>query len=152
MSPRDWQNFKFARNSHNKLVKSAIQQYYRSEIEKNHGDMKGTWKIINKIIHNSNKTSKIPEIHDKDGEKIENRDIPTAFNNYFIDLGYNLSKNIRLCSRTPETYINELTQEFTFSEITEQDVYQLLIKLIMLTYACRIPRMQCSHKSAIMAN
>ena len=39
--------------------------------------MKGTWKIINKIIHNSNKTSKIPEIHDKDGEKIENRDIPT---------------------------------------------------------------------------
>ena len=128
-SPRDWQNFKFARNSHNKLVKSTIQQYYCSEIKNNHGDMKGTWKIINKIIHNSNKASKIPEIHDKDGEKIENRDIPTAFNNHFIDLGYNLSKNIPLCSRTPETYINELTQEFTFSEITEQDVYQLLLSL-----------------------
>ena len=34
-----------------------------------------------------------------------------------------------MCSRTPETYINELTQEFTFSEITEQDVYQLLLSL-----------------------
>ena len=31
--------------------------------------MKGTWKIVNKIINNSNKTSKIPEIRDKDGEK-----------------------------------------------------------------------------------
>ena len=91
--------------------------------------MKGTWKRINKIIHNSNKTSKIPEIHVKDGEKIENRDIPTAFNNHFIDLGYNLSKNIPFCSRTPETYTKELTQEFTFSEITEQDVYQLLLSL-----------------------
>ena len=41
----------------------------------------------------------------------------------------NLSKNIPSCSRTPETYINELTQEFTFSEITEQEVYQLLLSL-----------------------
>ena len=62
-------------------------------------------------------------------KKIENRDIPTAFNNHFIDLGYDLSKNIPLCSRTPETNINELTQEFTFSEIAEQDVFQLLLSL-----------------------
>ena len=91
--------------------------------------MKGTWKISNKIDHYSNKTRKIPEIHDKDGEKIVNRGIPSAFSNHFIDLGYNLSKNIPLCSRTPETYINELTQEFTFSEKTEQVVYQLLLSL-----------------------
>ena len=32
-----------------------------------------------------------------------------------------------MCSRTPETYVNELTQEFTFSQITEQNVYQLLL-------------------------
>ena len=57
------------------------------------------------------------------------RDIPTAFNNHFIDLGCNLSQNILSCSRTPETYINELTQEFTFSEITVQDVCQLLSTL-----------------------
>ena len=36
-----------------------------------------------------------------------------------------------MCSRTPETYSNELTQEFTFSEITEQDVYQLLLFLLL---------------------
>ena len=30
ISPRDWQNFKFARNSHNKSVKSIIQQYHCS--------------------------------------------------------------------------------------------------------------------------
>ena len=121
MNPRDWQNFK--------LVKSTIRQYYCSEIQKNHGDMKGTWKTINKIIHNSNKSDKITEINNKDGEKIEIRVIPTAFNNHFIDLGYNLSKNIPSCSRKPESYINELTQEFTFSEIGEQEVYQLLLSL-----------------------
>ena len=129
MNPRDWQNFKFARNFHNKLFKSTIRQYYCSEIQNNHGDMKGTWKTINKIIHNSNKSNKITEINNKDGEKIEIRDIPTAFNNHFIDLGYNLSKNIPSCSRKPESYINELSQEFTFSEIGEQKVYQLLLSL-----------------------
>ena len=129
MNPRDWLNFKFARNFHNKLVKSTIRQYYCSEIKNNHGDMKGTWKTINKIIHNSNKSNKITEINNKDGEKIEIRDIPAAFNNHFIDLGYNLSKNIPLCSRKPESYINELSREFTFSEIGEQEVYQLLLSL-----------------------
>ena len=69
-------------------------------------------------------------------KKIENRDIPTAFNDHFIDLGCNLLKNIPLCSRKPEMYINELTQGFTFSDITEQDVYQLLLSLSLTEDTC----------------
>ena len=129
LNSRDWQNIKYARNFHNKLVKSTIRQYYCSKIQNNHGDMKGTWKTINKIIHNWNKSNKITEINNKDDEKIEIRDIPTAFNNHFIDLGCTLSKNIPSCSRKPESYINKLSQEFTFSEIGEQEVYQPLVSL-----------------------
>ena len=42
--------------------------------------------------------------------------------------------------------------DISFTDKTAADVWGLLIKLIMSTYACRIPRMQCSHENAIMAN
>lgn len=58
--------------------------------------------MINKLIHNSNKTSKT---YNKEGENNEVRDTSTSFINHFIDLGYNLSQNILSCSRKTELYI-----------------------------------------------
>ena len=71
MNPIDWPNFNSARNLHNKLLKSTTRWYYISEIQNNQGDIKGTWKIINKLIHNWNKSSKATEIYNKEGEKIQ---------------------------------------------------------------------------------
>ncbi len=48
---RDWQDFKIARNSYNKLVKASISQYYTGEISKNKGNAKNTWKTINNLIN-----------------------------------------------------------------------------------------------------
>ena len=87
------------------------------------------WKTINNLISKSKKSSNITEIRDKNGETIHKTDIPNAFNNHFIDLGYFLSQNISNCSIPPECYVRESTQEFTFCDVTEQEVYQLLSSL-----------------------
>ncbi len=54
----DWQDFKIARNSYNKLVKASISQYYTGEISKNKGNAKNTWKTINDLINKSKKIFK----------------------------------------------------------------------------------------------
>ena len=65
---RDWQDFKIARNSYNKLVKASISQYYTGEISKNKGNAKNTWKTINNLINKSKKSSNVNEICDKNGK------------------------------------------------------------------------------------
>ena len=125
----DWQIFKSARNSHNRLIRSSIHHHYCTEIRNNHGNTKHMWKTINNLISKSKKSSNMTEIRDKNGETIHKTDIPNAFNNHFTDLGYFLSQNISNCSIPPESYVRESTQEFTFSDVTEQEVYQLLSSL-----------------------
>ena len=41
---------------------------------------------------------------------------------HFIEIGNILSQNIPTASVSPESYINESGQKFTFGEITEQEV------------------------------
>ncbi len=87
------------------------------------------WKTINNLISKSEKSSNITEIRDKNAETIYKTDIPNAFNNHFTDLGYFLSQNISNCCISPESYVSESMQEFTFCDVTEQEVYQLLTSL-----------------------
>ena len=122
----DWQLFKSAKNSYNKLIKASIQEYYTEEIYKNQGNIKLTWKTINDLMHKSKKSSNVSEICNNYGSTISTNDVPDAFNNHFIEIGKILSQNIPTASVSPESYINESEEEFTFGEITEQEVFQLL--------------------------
>ena len=121
--------FDNARNSHNRLIRSSIHHHYCTEIRNIQGNTKHMWKTINNLISKSKKSSNTTEIRDKNGETIHKTDIPNAFNNHFTDLGYFLSQNISNCSLPPESYVRESTQEFTFCDVTEQEVYQLLSSL-----------------------
>jgi hypothetical protein len=47
----DWQIFKSARNSYNKLIKSSIRHHYSVEIRDNQGNTKNMWKTFNNLIH-----------------------------------------------------------------------------------------------------
>ena len=102
----DWQLFKSAKNSYNKLIKTSIQEYYTEEIYKNQGNIKLTWKTIYELIHKSKKSSNVREICNNYGSTISTNDVPDAFNNHFIEIGKILSQNIPSASVSPESYIN----------------------------------------------
>ena len=57
---------------------------YYNEFSKNKGDIRGTWKIINKNIKNKAKSHKLV-IKDND-ITINQKDIPFKFLNYFINI------------------------------------------------------------------
>ena len=115
-----------ARNSYNKLIKAAIQQHYTTEIHNNQGNSKHIWKVINNLVDRGKKSSHVGEIGNKHAETIDTNDIPNAFNSHFTDLGKILSQNIPISYNPPESFINELTHEYIFCEITEHEVFQVL--------------------------
>lgn len=118
-SESDWQAYKLARNSYNKLIKASIHQHYTAEIHNNQGNVKHTWKTINGLINKPKKSSNVSEIRNKLGKTIDTSDISNAFNDHFTDLGKILSQNIPTSSIPPESYISESIHEFHFCAITE---------------------------------
>ena len=78
-------------------------------------------RVIDNLVYRGKKSSHVGEIRNKHGETIDANDIPNVFNSHFTDLSYNpISYNL------PESFINELTHEYIFSEITEHEVFQVL--------------------------
>ena len=47
----DWENFKRHKNFVNKEVKRVKNSFYRTEIERNRGDFKGTWRVLNNLMN-----------------------------------------------------------------------------------------------------
>ena len=47
----DWKLCQSARNRYNSLIKIVIRSNYTKERQNNEGDMKSTWKSINKLLH-----------------------------------------------------------------------------------------------------
>ena len=76
------------------------------------------WRVINNLVYRGKKSSHVGEIRNKHGETIDANDVPNAFNSHFTDLGKILSQNIPISYNSPESFINELTHEFIFCEIT----------------------------------
>lgn len=58
------------------------------------------WRHINQLIVKRSKTTDIPYIMENDKIFLNEKDMAEVFNNYFSNIGYNLS------SRIPQTRIN----------------------------------------------
>ena len=79
--------------------------------------MKSTWKSINKLLHKQTNSTNIMEIKDDNNQRIKAEDIPNAFNKHFIETGQNLSQQIPISNLSPDYYIDQINENFTFREI-----------------------------------
>ena len=68
------------------------QQYFSNEIKRVEGDIKGTWKTVNKLLNKSSKTTEIPYLEEDDGEIITDpQDTADKLNTYFSTIGENIA-------------------------------------------------------------
>ena len=88
-------------NWYNRLIKNTIKTYYTDEISNNKGNIKNTWKSINKLINKQSKTSHVGHIKNENNEEVQDKDIPNAFNKHFIEVGQRLSRNIPITDKQP---------------------------------------------------
>jgi hypothetical protein len=125
-NPSDWESYRIEKNQYNRLIKNTVKTYYTDEISNNKGNIKNTWKSINKLISKQSKTSHVGHIRNENNEEVQDKDIPNAFNKHFIEVGQRLSRNIPITDKQPEAYINVSNARFHFQKVSQQEILNLL--------------------------
>ena len=122
-----WEQFKYARNHTNNLIKKGKREYFVNNFEANKSNAKKTWNLINQLSSRSSKKSvNISEI--KTGTNVIN--IPTelaeTFNLHFSTVGKNLAAEIPNEYIEPEFYMLRTQHRFSLKAPTVSTVRNLL--------------------------
>ena len=76
------------------LLRLAKKKYYARQFELYKRDMKSTWKIINNVLNKHRKSTYINELRCSDRLLNQSPDIAEAINNFFVNIGPDLARNI----------------------------------------------------------
>lgn len=121
--------YKGARNHVNKLIKKAKKRYYQITIDQNKGKPKEMWKHINQLVGRGSKTTHIPSIKVGCETILDEKNIAETLNNYFVNVGPDLSSQIPQTDSNVEAYVKPVTDEFNFRDILTEEVTTALLKL-----------------------
>ena len=108
-----------------KNIRAAKKLHYSKLFDKYKNDIRNTWSTINKILGKNNNSKKYNECININGEQVKDKNIIAQhFNDYFINIGKNLTENIII----PDTgqfkdYMNNtISSKLTFHEVTELEI------------------------------
>ena len=89
--------FKKNRNTVNSLQRKAERNYYKEQLEINEHDLRKSWNVIKDIIgkEGKNKQNKSAEFIIDNKTSTDSYEIANHFNNYFLNVGTNLTSKIR---------------------------------------------------------
>ena len=115
--------YKKFRHCLNMLLRRTERNHYDVIMNENRSNMKKMWSIIRNVIQ-KNKQVKITDQILINNKIVTNKtDIANAFNNFFVNIGYNLSKAIPSCNIDPLSYIPNGALNSMY--ITETDHYEI---------------------------
>ena len=126
-------NFKTFEKIVHDEIKLAQNRYYLNSFTAKKNDMKKTWATINETLNRNRKSNDFPLEFIVNNESItDTKDIANHFNNFFSNIGTNLSSSIKLEDRNAAftDYLHNPTDHrFTFSQINEREVLSIINKL-----------------------
>jgi Reverse transcriptase (RNA-dependent DNA polymerase) len=94
------------RNKLKILVRKAEQKFYSDKFTSAIGNIRETWKVINRAMKNKPKTD-VPDHFIVNGVKVENkREIVNGFNDYFINIGAQLASSIPVSDTLFSDYLD----------------------------------------------
>ena len=115
-----------------KCIRLAKSSCYHTQFEKYKCDIKKTWSQINELVHKKDKKSEFPKYFLDNGKMITNSlTISECFNNFFVNVGPNLSKKINQPDgRSFKDYLTKnILSSFNFALVTEEQVLKIIKKL-----------------------
>jgi hypothetical protein len=118
----------------NKVINSSIRKakldFYNREFDKNKNDIKKTWDTISDVLNKSKLHNEFPTYFNIDGNRISNvSDIASHFNDFFINIGPNLARNINEHGKLPYThYLNSVSinSRFKFNYVDESEISKII--------------------------
>ena len=116
-------NFK---NKLTNILKLAKRNYLRKKFRDCIGDSGKTWKNINSLYRNGEKSKNI--YLSENGVCLTNEnEVATVFNNYFATVAENLDRNIPVANHSPFSYLsNRVANPFFIAPSSEFEVVQII--------------------------
>ena len=99
------ERYKLYRNTFNKTVRAAKKLHLFNTLKENKGNAKKTWEILNECTGRISKNQKITKININGQSNESNIDIANEFNDFFVKVGKNISDNVPLVTKSPESYL-----------------------------------------------
>ena len=119
--------YKHNRNKLNHILRITERKYYQDLLTKHQSNVKKSWQVIKTIINKRkykpiNTKFKCNETITEDGQVISNK-----FNNFFVNVGATLAKNIPITTKSPvECIITNNTEHFVFDPVSENEVLRII--------------------------
>ena len=98
---------------------SAI--YFKNKLESTTNSKEG-WQPINLLLNKKSKSTLINELKIGDSIVTGDKNIATAFNNYFSTIGEKLSENLSCNNTDPLNYVTPVTEVFELNNITMDEL------------------------------
>ena len=89
-----WNDYKKARDDVNASIREARTNFFNESIKKHSGNLKETWKVINRSLGRNCKVTVINELVYEGKDFTEKQDIAEQMNNHFCSLGSKLASGI----------------------------------------------------------
>ena len=123
----DWLNFRLTRNKVNIKLRNVKKDYYSSKIAGQKFNPKKAWKSINSLLGRENKPTVVNELTVGNNNLTCPEYIAEGFNEYFSNIGPELSSKIDSSNYNFETYIKSAKSEFAaFQPVTVSQISHLL--------------------------
>ena len=108
-------------------VKHAKKEYYHNQLKKAKGNMSKTWNVINMALGKEKKKTNVSKIVVDDKCISDEKVIPDLFNDYFVNVGYNL--NTKFISRKNNhvgKYIVKNIKSAFFTPISPNEIVEVV--------------------------
>ena len=120
-------SYKLYRNKLNHILRITERKYYQDLLSEHQSNVKKSWQVIKTIINKRkykpvNTKFKCNDTITEDGQVISNK-----FNNFFVNVGTSLAKNIPSSKKCPTEYIvTNSTRLFILDPVSENEVLKIL--------------------------
>ena len=118
------------RNSVNREIKTSKKKYYNEYFENCKNNMKKTWIGIKDLITSKQKSISVNQIKNGDRVLDDPADICNSFNDFFVNVGPNLDKDIPNTPVSPLSFLkSRVAYDFKLQPTNNADVMILILQL-----------------------
>ena len=122
--------YNLLRNRINRDLKKSKKQYYEQYFTEHVNNIKKTWDGIKKIVNlkkNSNRTSQL----NVGGKVIDDKEIATNFNHFFVNVGANTEESVpKVPNISPSKFLKNCNQmKFVIAHVSNEEILDIINSL-----------------------
>ena len=121
--------YKKYRNKLNKLLLMAERKHYEQCLEENKCNLKGSWRVLNDIIHKKKDVSSCSRFLVNNIVTSDKQIVANGFFRFSLNTGVNLAKSIPSDPRSPTMFIKRNSQSMAIMPIIKNDVIDIIKNL-----------------------